>query len=52
MGGWVLFTVSALFFVVSALRSGGPVEMLASVTFLLACLLFMIPAIADRPRRN
>ncbi len=52
LAGWVLFTVSALFFVVSSLRNGGPVEMLASATFLLACLLFMIPAIDDRPDRN
>jgi hypothetical protein len=48
--GWVLFTVSAAFFTVGAVRDGGLIELAASLSFLLACVMFIIPAIADRPR--
>lgn len=50
MAGWILFTVSAVFFTVGAVRDGGAVELVASSTFLLACVLFVVPAVANRPR--
>jgi len=50
--GWVLFTVSAAFFTVGALRDGGLIELVASLTFLLACVVFMVPAIMNRPRSD
>ena len=48
--GWVLFTVSAVCFTVQALRAGSVIGLVASLSFLLACLVFMVPVIADRPR--
>lgn len=52
MVGWLLFTVSAVFFMIGAMRSGGLVELIASATFLLACLVFIAPAMAQRPEAD
>jgi len=49
--GWVLFTVSAIAFLVAALSDGGPVEVIASLAFLVACIVFLIPVVANRPHR-
>ena len=48
--GWVLFTLSAVFFTVAAARSGGLVELVASASFLAGCLVFIVAVVADRPR--
>lgn len=50
MVGWVLFTVSAVCFSIEAARDGSVVGLLASLSFLLACIVFMVPVISDRPR--
>ena len=50
--GWVLFTVSAIFFCVGAVRDGGIIELVASWSFLLACVVFMVPVVMNRPRRD
>ncbi len=47
--GWLLFTVSAAFFTVSAARNGDLLDLLASLAFLLACVMFIVPAWANRP---
>jgi hypothetical protein len=39
--GWILFTVSALFFIVSSLRNGDVIGLLGGVFFLLACAAFL-----------
>jgi hypothetical protein len=39
--GWLLFVVSALFFIVASIRSGDMVGLLGGVFFLLACLVFL-----------
>ncbi len=41
--GWILFTLSALFFIVSSLRNGDVVGLLGGVFFLLACVAFLAP---------
>jgi hypothetical protein len=43
--GWILFTLSALFFIVSSLRNGDIVGLLGGVFFLLACVAFLAPYI-------
>ena len=40
--GWILFTVSALFFIASSLRNGDMVGLLGGVFFLLACVAFLV----------
>ena len=45
ISGWVLFTVSALFFIASSLRNGDIVGLLGGVFFLLACAAFLAPYI-------
>jgi len=39
--GWILFTISALFFIVSSLRNGDLVGLLGGIFFLLACAAFL-----------
>lgn len=39
--GWLLFVVSALFFIVASVRSGDVVGLLGGVFFLLACIVFL-----------
>ena len=43
--GWVLFLVCALFFIASSLRNGDILMLFASVVFLAACLVFIVPLI-------
>ena len=40
--GWILFVVSALFFIVASLRSGDIVGLLGGVFFFLACGVFLV----------
>lgn len=47
--GWVLFTVSAVFFLWGTWRVGDTIGILASLAFLIACIVFMIPAWIHRP---
>jgi hypothetical protein len=39
--GWILFTISALFFIASSLRNGDLVSLLGGLFFLLACVAFL-----------
>jgi hypothetical protein len=39
--GWILFTISALFFIASSLRNGDLVGLLGGLFFLLACVTFL-----------
>ena len=45
--GWILFIVSALFFIVTSLRAGDPLGLLGGVFFLVACFVFMVPLAAE-----
>jgi uncharacterized membrane protein len=39
--GWILFIISALFFIVSSIRTGDIVGLFGGVFFLLACVVFL-----------
>ena len=39
--GWLLFVISALFFIVSSIRNGDVVGLFGGVFFLLACVAFL-----------
>lgn len=41
LGGWMLFVLSALFYMVSNINNGQPLSMAGSTAFLLACLVFI-----------
>ena len=47
--GWILFTLSALAFLWGALKSGDTTGILASLLFLFACLVFLVPVWVHRP---
>jgi predicted membrane channel-forming protein YqfA (hemolysin III family) len=44
--GWLLFLVSAVFFVLSSLQNADPRGLLGAVFFFVACLFFLVPLIA------
>jgi hypothetical protein len=46
--GWVLFVVSALFFIASSIRTGDVVALLGGVFFLLACAVFLASYVGTR----
>lgn len=41
--GWLLFVVSALWFIAASVRAGDTVSLLGGVFFLLGCIVFLIP---------
>ncbi len=46
--GWMLFVVSAAFFMASSIRAGDVVGLLGGVFFLLACFAFLVPYFGPR----
>lgn len=50
--GWLLFIGSAAFFIWSAARADDWISMIASVLFLIACFVFLVPIWRLRPPRD
>lgn len=48
LAGWVLFTLSAMFFTASSVKAGDPSAIAGSALFLVACIVFMRPLLACR----
>ena len=46
--GWILFVVSALFFIASSIRAGDMVGLLGGMFFLLACAVFLASYVGVR----
>ncbi len=46
--GWLLFVVSAAFFMASSIRAGDVVGLLGGTFFLLACVAFLVPYLGSR----
>jgi hypothetical protein len=46
--GWMLFVVSAAFFMASSIRAGDVVGLLGGVFFLFACVAFLVPYFGPR----
>jgi hypothetical protein len=45
--GWILFIGSAIFFMASSIRANDPVSLMGGTLFLVACLVFLIPLVAE-----
>jgi F0F1-type ATP synthase assembly protein I len=41
--GWILFIVSALFFIGSSIRAGDIMSLMGGLFFLVSCIVFMVP---------
>ena len=53
LAGWVLFVVSALFFIAASVRAGDTLGLLGSLFFLIACFVFLLPyALRTRAVKN
>ena len=50
LAGWLLFVVSALFFIASAWRSGDGLALAGGIFFLIACIAFLVPVVRNWPR--
>ncbi|CAN5678997.1 hypothetical protein BH18ACT11_BH18ACT11_29150 [soil metagenome] len=46
--GWLLFVISALFFIVSSIRNGDVIGLLGGVIFFLACMAFLASYVGVR----
>ena len=43
--GWIMFLVCAVFFIAASVESGSTANLVGSIIFLIACLVFLIPLI-------
>ena len=48
--GWILFILCAVFFIASGVRNGDMLSVIASLIFLIACFVFLIPLVRPRGR--
>jgi len=48
--GWLLFIISALGFLASSLKNRDPLALVASLFFLVACIVFLIPLVTKTDR--
>ena len=48
--GWILFIICAIFFIASSLKNHDTLTFIGSVSFLLACIVFLIPLV--RPNKK
>ena len=46
--GWLLFVLSAVFFIAASIRSGDMLALIGGVLFFVACIVFLIPFIRQR----
>jgi hypothetical protein len=49
VAGWLLFIVSALFFIAAAWRAGDLLALVGGIFFLVACFSFLVPIAARKP---
>jgi hypothetical protein len=52
LGGWLLFTASAVGFAWTTAAAGDRVGLAASLLFLLGCLVFLVPVWVERPPKG
>jgi uncharacterized membrane protein YhhN len=48
IAGWVLFSLSALFFIAASWRAGDGLALAGGVLFLIACGVFLVPLLRNR----
>jgi len=45
--GWILFVLSAMFYIASSINAGDPISLAGGTLFLLACLVFLVPLLVQ-----
>jgi hypothetical protein len=45
--GWILFIVSAIFFMAASINAGDPISLVGGAFFLIACFVFLAPLLAQ-----
>jgi hypothetical protein len=51
VAGWLLFIVSALFFIAAAWRAGDMLTLAGGIFFLVACFSFLVPIVRNGEAR-
>ena len=46
--GWILFILSAIFFMTASIRAQDPVSLIGGTLFLVACFVFLAPLLVQR----
>ncbi len=46
--GWILFILSAIFFMAASIRAQDPISLIGGALFLVACLVFLAPLLVQR----
>ncbi len=46
LSGWILFIISAMFFIATSIRAGDMLGLMGALFFLVACFVFLIPLIS------
>ena len=49
--GWLLFVLSAVFFIAASIRSGDVVGLIGGLLFFVACFVFLIPFLPEKPMK-
>lgn len=52
LSGWILFILSAVFFMAAAWRQGDMLTFTGAVLFFLACFVFIVPLVSSAPRHH
>jgi len=51
--GWILFVISATFFIASSIKAGDPLSLIGGLFFFVSCFLFIYSLIkSGKPRGN
>ena len=50
--GWIVFIICSVFFVVSSIRNRDVLSLVASILFLVGCVIFMIPLVTTMMRNR
>jgi len=48
LAGWIVFLVCAGFFIASSIEAHNTLSLVASIVFLVACVVFLIPLVTNR----
>ncbi|OQY20859.1 MAG: hypothetical protein B6I35_09780 [Anaerolineaceae bacterium 4572_32.2] len=50
--GWIVFIICAVLFIVSSIRNRDVLSLVASILFLVGCVIFMIPLVTTMGRNR
>lgn len=52
LAGWILFIICAVFFIAAGIKNHDVLTIIGSITFLAACLFFLIPLLLKDKKKH